>query len=199
MARLTQRQYQQRLLVAMTIYVAVMLLVWPSARSVAQLPLKVLLAMTPLPPMFYALALMARRIRESDELEQRTHLVGLAVATGLTAALSLAGGFLAASRVLPVDGSILIWVFPVMMISYSVTRARVSRAYGGDPGCGEEGGGRWTAVLRLLLLTVAALYGWGHGWDDYRLGLACGIVAGLLLVTVVKAVASRPARGQAGS
>lgn len=200
MARLSARQYQWRLLVTMMVYVGAMLLVWPAARSAARLPLKVVLAIAPLLPMFYALTLMARRIRDSDELEQRTHLIALGVATGLTAALSLLGGFLSAAGVLPLDGSILIWVFPFMMVCYGATRAHLTRTYGGEFGC-DDGSHRAVALRLLLLAAMAgavALYGWRHGWDDFRLGLACGTLVGLVLVALLKGLARRPPKEQAG-
>ncbi|MHA6206139.1 hypothetical protein ACXU4B_17060 [Dyella soli] len=190
MARLSYRQYQQRTLVAMAAYTAFMLLVWPAVRSAPSLPLKVLLALAPLVPMFYVLALLARRIRDSDELEQRTHLIALSVATGITAALSLLGGFLCIAGVVPIDGSVLIWVFPLMMFSYGGTRWYVSRAYGGDAGCADEGGmTRAARALWLGLITaVAALYGWRQGWDSFRVGLLAGMAAAFLLGGVLAAV-----------
>ena len=106
MPRFQYKHYQRRLMLAMTGYVGFMLLVWPLARTVTSLPLKVLLALAPVLPMFYVIWLMARRIRDSDELEQRTHLIALGVATAAVGALSLVGGFLASAQVVQLDGSI---------------------------------------------------------------------------------------------
>jgi hypothetical protein len=178
MSRLSYRQYQQRGLLAISLYTAFMLLIWPLVPTVGSLPLKVLLALAPLVPMFYVLAQIARRIRDSDELEQRTHLIALGVSTGVTAALSLLGGFLCIAKVLPFDGSVLIWIFPLMVTCYGITRWYVSRVYGAT-GCAQDGG--VTRGARLLLLgmitTVAAVYGWRHDWDSFRVGLLSGIAA----------------------
>lgn len=199
MPRLSYRQYQRRNLLAITLYTVFMLSVWPIVHTVSSLPLKVLLALAPLLPMFYVLALMARRIRDSDELEQRTHLIGLGVATGVTAALSLLGGFLSIAQVLPLDGSVLIWAFPLMMVCYGVTRWYVARGYGHDTACASED--RYTRAGHLLLLAlitgVAAVYGWRHGWDSFRISLLCGIAAVLALAGLLLGAGLWRGRGQA--
>ena len=198
MPRLSYRQYQRRNLLAITLYTVFMLSVWPIVHTVSSLPLKVLLALAPLLPMFYVLALMARRIRDSDELEQRTHLIGLGVATGVTAALSLLGGFLSIAQVLPLDGSVLIWVFPLMMVCYSATRWYVARGYGHDTACaGEDRSTRAGHLLLLALITgVAAVYGWRHGWDSFRIGLLCGMAAVLALAGLLLGLRLWRVRGQ---
>ncbi|MFC4525846.1 hypothetical protein ISN76_01200 [Dyella halodurans] len=190
MSRLNDQRYRQRLLAAMAFYMGVMLLAWPYVRTVSGLPLKISLALAPLVPMFYVLMLLARRIRDSDELEQRTHLIALGVSSGVTAALSLLGGFLCSAHLVPLDGAVLIWVFPLMMICYSVTRWHVGRAYGLDVYCDDDN--PITGALRFALLgafaAITAAYGWRHGWDDFRVGLLAGLAGGLLLGGVVKGV-----------
>ena len=79
MKRLTDRAYQLRVSVAMTLYVVAMLGVWPVARAAPALWLKASLTLVPVVPMLYVIGLLARKIAQSDELEQRTHLVGLGV------------------------------------------------------------------------------------------------------------------------
>jgi len=200
MSRLSYRQYQRRTLLAITLYTAFMLVVWPSVHTIGSLPLKILLALAPLLPMFYVLAQLARLIRDSDELEQRTHLIGLGVATGVTAALSLLGGFLSIAQVLPLDGSVLIWVFPLMMACYGVTRWYVARTYGHDTACAEEGG--FAPAGRLLLLAlitgVAAVYGWRHDWDSFRIGLLCGMAGASALLGLLLGFVRWRSREQSG-
>lgn len=58
--------------------------------------------------MLYVIGLLARKIAQSDELEQRTHLVGLGVAVALVATLGLVGGMLAAFGALVLDGTALL-------------------------------------------------------------------------------------------
>lgn len=191
MARFNPRQYQRRVAVAMVLYVGFMLLAWPTVRTAGAMPLKVLLALAPVIPMLYVIGQMARRILDSDELEQRTHLVALGVATAVVGGLSLAGGFLAAARVLQTDGSILIWVFPVMTISYGVTRWWVGRRYGMSVSCEES---RGSMPMRLLLgAAVSAAVAWfgRGGLSDLQLGMLCGMSGGFLLAGLGMAIARR--------
>lgn len=200
MPRFQYKHYQRHLMSAMTVYVGFMLLVWPLARTVTSLPLKVLLALAPVLPMFYVIWLMARRIRDSDELEQRTHLIALGVATAVVGALSLVGGFLASAHVVQLDGSILIWVFPVMMLSYGATRWWVARRYGVSLACSDESG--VPMYLRFLLVAIAIAAIGAVCWsslDDGSRGLLCGMAGAFALLAVVLGIArwhARRARAQ---
>jgi len=131
MSRFLPANYRLQILLLMALYIGMLLLEWPLAKRTAGLPLKTVLTLTPLLPMIAALWLIARRIMRSDELDQRVHLVALSVATGVVSALSLAGGFLAASGVVAFDGDILIWVMPALALVYVATRWIVGRRYGG--------------------------------------------------------------------
>lgn len=153
MPRSTEKQYRQRLMLAMTVYVGVMLLAWPLTRTMNSLPLKVALALLPVLPMLYVVWLMVRRVWHSDELEQRTHLIALGASTVAVGVLSLVGGFLAAAQVVALQGSILIWVFPVLLIFYDGTRWWVARRYGASPFCEDDGG--MPMYLRCLLMAAA--------------------------------------------
>lgn len=186
MSRLFNRQYQWQTMLAMTVYVAVLLLVWPLARTVDSLLLKLLFALTPMVPMLYLFVLMARRIRDSDELEQRMHLIALGVASVVVGALSLVGGFLAAAHVLKLDGSILIWVFPVMLASYGMARSIVVRRYGGDMFACEEAGLSMHVRALLVGLLMAGIALFAYLKRDER---AWGMLAGMACVFVVVGVA----------
>jgi hypothetical protein len=189
MPRLKQKRYQQHLMAAMTIYVAVMLLVWPLVRTATSVPLKWLAALAPLLPMLYVMALMARRIRDSDELEQRTHLIGLGVATGIVGALSLVGGFLASAQVLTLDGSVLIWVFPLMLASYGITRSIVARRYGGDGGCdpNDSMALHWRLAIGAMLFAFVALFALLKR-DAMDAGMLAGMAIGIALAALAKGI-----------
>ena len=135
MPRFTKKQYNQQVAVVMTIYVAIMLLVWPHAHRVANIPLRAVFALAAAAPVVVMIWLMAKLVMHSDELNQRVHLMALSAATGTVAALSLIGGFLCASGVLVLGGDILIWVFPALCLAYSAAHALFARRYGGV-GCG---------------------------------------------------------------
>jgi hypothetical protein len=195
MTRFTPRQYQRRVMLAMTLYVGFMLLAWPTVRTAPSLGVKALLALAPVVPMLYVIGLMARRILHSDELEQRTHLVALGAATVVVGSLSLVGGFLAAAGVLRTDGSILIWVFPALMISYGLTRWWVGRRYGMEFGCDDSRSA--SMPLRLLLggVTAAAMAWLGRAkLDDMGLGVLCGMSAAFVLAAAALAFARWRAR-----
>ena len=190
MNHLFNKQYQWQTMLVMTVYVAALLLVWPMAKTVDSFALKLLFALTPMLPMLYLFLLMARRIRDSDELEQRMHLIALGVATIVIGALSLIGGFLAAAHVLDMDGSILIWVFPVMLTSYGLAHLVVSRRYGGEMlACGGNPG----LPLYIRAFFVAALMGAIAIWaylrrDDQAWGMLVGMAAVFLVVGIVRLI-----------
>ena len=130
MSRFSARRYRIQIFAVMAVYVVVLLAVWPYARHAESMPLKAVLALLPTLPVLVVIGLMVRRVMTSDEFEQRLHLLALSVATGVVAALSLVGGFLAAAHVVAFDGDILIWVFPALCGTYGVARLLFARRYG---------------------------------------------------------------------
>jgi hypothetical protein len=187
MRRFSENQYRQRTFWAMTVYVACMLLIWPLARDVTNLALKLPLALAPVLPMLYVMALMAKRILHSDELEQRTHLIGLGMATAVAAIVALIGGFLALAKFLSLESAstLLIWIFPLQMVSYGFTRWWVARRYGDEAFCTSNNDDRGLPIyLRLMILAVAAGFAalWSSAYpDEFRTsvltGMACGSAA----------------------
>ncbi len=182
MKRLSERQYRRQVGVTMTLYVIAMLAVWPLAKAAPGLWEKVLLTLVPALPMLYVIGLLAYKIASSDELERRTHLVALGVATAVTGSLSLVGGLLATSGAIRLDGTVLIWVFPLIMFSYGGTHWWVvTRRYGGSVDC-DEASSPWSLPLYFLLVAVllgaATLFGWWRGhMDDFSLGVMLGMQA----------------------
>jgi hypothetical protein len=183
MPRFSQRQYEWRVMVALVFYSGFMLLAWPLVRTTSSYPLKVLFALVPCVPVIYMLSQMARRIRTSDEFEQRVHLIALALAMGVVGVLSLVGGFLSIAGVLKLDGSILIWVFPVMMFSYSAARWQLLRRYGASTSC-DDGTSIWLwfrfVLLGVVLLAIALMS--RSSLDEYRLGFIYGTGIGFIVV-----------------
>ncbi|TLY49266.1 MAG: hypothetical protein E6K53_14150 [Gammaproteobacteria bacterium] len=118
------------MLLLMAIYLPLMLLEWPHVRQITSLPLKCVLTLLPTLPVIGVIWLIGKRIARSDELEQRVHLIALGAATGVVSVLSLIGGFLSAAHVIELDGDVLIWVFPVLCLVYSITQIALQRRYG---------------------------------------------------------------------
>lgn len=183
MTRLSAKQYGNRTTLAMAIYVGLMLLVWPQVRALDDAAAKSLLALVPVLPMLYVIWLMARRILGSDELEQRTHLIGLGAATGASAVFALVCGFLAAARLFSLDAvaMLLFWVFPLQMLAYGGVRAWVARRYGSDALCEEEGAPAPRLAIAGVLLAIPAIWGYWRGKDAFAVGLLAGMAAALLL------------------
>ncbi|ODV24914.1 MAG: hypothetical protein ABT19_04010 [Rhodanobacter sp. SCN 68-63] len=184
MPRFTDRQYQRHISVTMVVYVCMMLLVWPLTRSTPELWMKALLACIPAIPMLYVIALLARKILASDEMEQRAHLLALGVATAIVGAASMVGGLLAAAGAVSLDGSILIWVFPVLIVSYSISHWWIiTRRYGGSTEC-DEGSSRpmltFLGMMSLIIGLVALVSWWQGRLDDTRLGMLAGMAVSVV-------------------
>ena len=132
MARVSSRGYNLQVLVLMAVYVALMFWLWPQVRATPGTGLKLVLSLSPVLPVALVVALMARRVIRSDELEQRLHLIALGVATALVGTGSLVGGFLAMAKIWITDGSVLFRVFPVLCVLYGVTQLVLKRRYTGS-------------------------------------------------------------------
>jgi small-conductance mechanosensitive channel len=200
MVRLSQQSHQRRIMIAMAIYVAVFLWVWPLARSTDALWLKAAYALAPVPPLLYVIWLMARRVLAGDELEQRTHLIGLGVAAAAVSIFGIVSGFLAAAHVLSLDwtATALVWIFPLLVVVYSAARAYAARRYGGSA-CDDV---EMSSALRFLYLAVlfaaiAACVYWRKG-DADGAGLAAGMAAGMLSCAAFFALRQRLRRRVSG-
>lgn len=189
MPRFAEKRYQTRVTLAMVLYVLVLLLVWPLARSSTSMPLKVLLALLPTLPVLYVIWQMAQRVWHSDELQQRTHLIALGASTAIVGVASLIGGFLAASGVAKLDGSILVWVFPAILISYYVAHWWVARHYGHDVAC--DGGIplRWSLLIVAALMALVGWIAWRRQ-DAFDTGLFLGMAAAAVMVALVRGILS---------
>lgn len=162
---------------AMLAYVAIMFLLWPLLPKVHNDLLKIALAMLPMVPLLFVVRAMVRLVLRSDELEQRIHLIALAVAATLVSLLSLIGGFLVAGGIIRLDGTILLGVWPALVMVYSLARGWASRRYGGDGVICDDG---ITLYWRLWLvaLVMGAVAGLGrHRMSDDQFGMLCGMSA----------------------
>ena len=134
MKRQTRQQYRMRVWLLMAVYVALIFFVWPHAKTASSLPLRALFALLPTVPVIGVIAVMLHHVMCSDELGQRIHTNALGIATAIVCIASLIGGFLAAAHVLALGGDILLWVFPLVCVSYAASRWLLARRYGGA-GC----------------------------------------------------------------
>ena len=193
MPRLNQRRYETRMMFALSIYIAALLLLLPLARTASSIALKGFLAVAMTLPMLYVIWLMAQRVRDSDELEQRTHLVALGVTVAVVAASSLIGGFLATVQAWPIDGSILIWVFPLMLLCYEGTRRWIAHHYGTDTVSDGGVAMHWQLVVLAAGMAVVGVFAYLRR-DPFDAGLFVGMAGGLVLSALLTFVAYRRRR-----
>jgi len=194
LSRSIHQRYQREFWPAMVAYVAIMFLLWPLLPQVHNELLKTALAVLPVVPVLFVVRAMVRMVLGSDELEQRIHLIGLAIAATAVSTLSLVGGFLAAAGVLQLDGAILIWVWPTLVVVYAAGRAWASRRYGGSNVMCNSGTAKHWQLL-FAALGCAAIAGLGrHQLLDYQLGMLCGMSAALAGWALVLAIQHRRKR-----
>jgi len=172
------QRYQREFWPAMLAYILIMFLLWPLLPQVHNELLKIALALLPVLPLLLVVRAMLRLVLGSDELEQRTHLIGLAIAATVVSTLSLAGGFLAAAGVIQLDGAVLIFVWPVLVVVYAAGRVWASRRYGGDVDvmCNNGIALHWRLLFAALVLAALAWFG-RKQLPDYQLGILCGMSA----------------------
>jgi hypothetical protein len=113
-----ERRYIREFSLAMPVYFVLVLLLWGHARDMESGWLRALVAVSPALPVAWLVWAMTRLVLHSDEMMQRLHLQALAVAAGVVSVVSMALGFLVAARVQRLDGSVLLWVFPVLAWVY---------------------------------------------------------------------------------
>lgn len=185
MVRLAHRTYDRRIMIAMTIYIIVLVCVWPLAKAASEPLPKIGYALTPVLPLFYVIWIMAQKILRSDELEQRTHLIGLGVAAAVVSILSIVSAFIAAAGAMTIESTsvVLMWIFPLMMLSYGAARSYAARHYGVSA-CDE--GERLPQYIRfiwaaaLFAAAAAYLYLRGHRGDaaDFLFGMSFALAVG---------------------
>jgi len=178
MPRLSQRAYDRRVMIAMAVYVVVFLSVWPLARGAGAPLVKIVCALTPVLPLLYVIGLMAQRILASDELEQRTHLIGLGVAAAVVSVFSIVVGFLAAANLMTLDWTSisLVWIYPILMLSYALARRKAARRYGVAE-CDEDE----SMPVYIRFLYAAAIFAFVAAFLYLRAGdvQAVGIMLGM--------------------
>lgn len=127
-----RRRYLREFVPPMVAYVLVVLAsVWLLKRLPEPGVLRTLVALAPVLPIAVALRAIMRYVRDLDELQQRIELEAVSIATALVSMAYLAGGFLQVAKVIDVSAAdAMIWVFPLVCLTYGVAKAIVARRYG---------------------------------------------------------------------
>jgi hypothetical protein len=126
-----RRRYLRQMLPAMLAYtVAVFLSVWLLKRVDAP-ALRALIALLPVPAIALAMRAIIRRIRDADELQRRIELEAVSIAAAFVSLGYLAAGFLQRAGVIDIPSSVaMIWVFPLVCLTFGVAKAVLGRHYG---------------------------------------------------------------------
>jgi hypothetical protein len=190
MTRLSKTQYTRRLFVTASVYVVLVIALLPLARNADVMALRLVYSLLPTLPLLYVVWLTGRRIWQSDELEQRTHLIGLGVASAVVGVFSLIGGFLAVTKAVSSDAApaLLLWVFPLMMFSYGLAHGLAVRQYGGSICDEAEAQGMPPHIQFLLVMLIfggIALWAYFRVPDKFVVGLFCSIAVTFGVVALV--------------
>jgi len=124
------RRYQRAMAMAMTGYVAVMLVWKPLLRAADATWLRVAIALLPAALMMWILRAFVRFVRDSDELHRRIELESGSIAALLVSAGYMAAGFLQSAELISVPASLaMLLVFPAICLTYAITKVVVARRY----------------------------------------------------------------------
>jgi hypothetical protein len=125
-----RRRYLREMLPAMLGYIAaVFFSIWLLKRVDAP-ALRALIALLPVPAIALAMRAIVRRIRDADELQRRIEVEAVSIAAACVSLGYLAAGFLQRAKVIDVASSdAMIWVFPLVCLSFGVAKLALGRRY----------------------------------------------------------------------
>ena len=123
-------RYLREFLPAMAAYVLTLFLsVWLLKR-VDEPGLRALVALMPVPAIGLAMRAIIRYIRDVDELQQRIELEAVSFAAALVSMVYITGGFLQLAKVIDIPSDVaMIWVFPLICLSYGLAKVVVARRF----------------------------------------------------------------------
>lgn len=120
-SRAIDHRYAREFMLAMLLYMASMLFVWPLHKTMEPGALKLLIALTPVLPIAWVVVATIRYVLGADELERRQHLEAIAVSVAIVSIASLVLGFLSAAKALVLDSTmVLLMVYPALCFTYGV-------------------------------------------------------------------------------
>ena len=124
------RQYMREFIPAMGGYmlalpVSILLLL----RVDMPIALQVAVALLPVVPMVLVMCAMLRHMLRQDEMQQRIELQAVAITCAVIGIATFSLGFLQNVRLLPSPPWLLLWILPLMIGSYGIARALISRRY----------------------------------------------------------------------
>lgn len=124
------RRYMKRVWPACAVYLLTVIATMGTVQLVSSQALRALLSVLPVIPIAWMMYAMVMYLREVDEMQRRIEAEAICVAALVTSMAYLTGGFLAAAKVFqPSAASVMIWVFPVMMLVYGTAKMVITRRY----------------------------------------------------------------------
>ena len=125
------REYRRRMLPAMLVYMAVVFASsWLLKHYVQPLPLRALIAISPALPIIFVMRAFLRYLRSIDEMQRRIEMEAIGVSALFVSQAYLVGGFLQIGKVIAVPADVaMIWVFPLMCLSYGIGKFIALRRY----------------------------------------------------------------------
>lgn len=93
--------------------------------------LRAAVALLPVPFVALLLRAIVRYIRDADELQRRIEVEAVSFAAAFVSLVYFGAGLLQVAKVIDVpSGVAMIWVFPMLSITYGIAKLFVSRRYG---------------------------------------------------------------------
>ena len=121
-----RKQYLRRMTIALVVYAILLAVSVPLTSMYPDAVWRFPVAVTPMAPFIYVIALSVRYLRMVDELQQRIKLEALAIAFGATAAVTFCYGFLEHVGLPHINW----WfVWPVMGASWILANMYAERRY----------------------------------------------------------------------
>lgn len=98
--------------------------------GIASLPLRAVVAVLPALAIALLMRVALRYLREIDELQRRIETESIGISALGVSLLYFAGGLLEKANVLHFDaGAVMIWVFPLLMAFYGISKMIVTKRY----------------------------------------------------------------------
>lgn len=88
-----------------------------------------MVALLPMLPMLFVMRAILRHMLRQDEMQQRIELQAVAITCALIGIATFGVGFLQNVRLLPSPPWLMLWILPLMIGTYGVARALVTRRY----------------------------------------------------------------------
>ena len=125
------RRYARAMIGIMVVYsLSLFGSLWLLKRGIGSLPLRALVAVAPALPIAWLMRAGLRYLREIDELQRRIETEAIGAAALFVSLVYFACGLLQKAKVVAVDAATaMIWVFPALMLAYSVAKFMAVRRY----------------------------------------------------------------------